>query len=335
MNAATPVPSIFDMQSLSSLQRGVRQDDPQALKATAQQFEALFLQMVLDSMRAATPQDGPFESEQTRFYHKLFDQQLAQTLAARGTTGLAAMIERQLAGKGEASAGHPAGLPLSPQATAMPLTIMANRPPAKDGTPRHDRSTLSTTDTAIPISRPAAVPLSPPVDAAVALPPTGAVLPADTPAARFAAAVWPYAVAASRTTGIPPQFLLAHAALESGWGRHEPRFADGRPSHNLFGIKAGGNWQGDAVQARTTEYVAGVAEQRVERFRAYASYAESFRDYARLLSESPRYAGVLGSRDSAAFAYGLQRAGYATDPAYAAKLEGIIHGPTLRQALIG
>jgi len=206
-------------------------------------------------------------------------------------------------------------LPLSPPATAMPL---------------------SSRDTSIPLPHPAvAAPFSPPVDAAAPLPPTSAAPPADTPAARFAAAVWPYAVAASRTTGIPPQFLLAHAALESGWGRHEPRFVDGRPSHNLFGIKAGGNWQGEAVEARTTEYVAGVAEQRVERFRAYASYAESFRDYARLLAESPRYAEVLGSRDATTFARGLQRAGYATDPAYADKLENLINGATLRQALIG
>jgi flagellar protein FlgJ len=89
------------------------------------------------------------------------------------------------------------------------------------------------------------------------------------------------------------------------------------------------------VEATTTEYVNGAAEQRVERFRAYGSYGEAFQDYAQLLAQSPRYAAVVGSRDAASFAGGLQRAGYATDPAYAAKLERIISGPTLRQALIG
>jgi len=163
----------------------------------------------------------------------------------------------------------------------------------------------------------------------------GAKVAPDGTARGFVAATLPHALAASREIGIPAHFLVAHAALESGWGKHEPRFADGRPSHNLFGIKAGSNWQGAVVEARTTEYVNGVAESRVERFRAYGSPAESFRDYARLLAGLPRYAGVLGSQDAATFAHGLQRAGYATDPDYAAKLEGIIHGPTLRQALIG
>jgi flagellar protein FlgJ len=128
---------------------------------------------------------------------------------------------------------------------------------------------------------------------------------------------------------------VAHAALESGWGRAEPRFADGRASYNLFGIKAGSNWPGPVVEASTTEFVNGVAEKRVERFRAYGSYAEAFQDYARLLAQSPRYAGVVGSQNPASFALGLQRGGYATDPAYASKLESIINGPTLRQALIG
>jgi flagellar protein FlgJ len=157
----------------------------------------------------------------------------------------------------------------------------------------------------------------------------------DGQAQSFIHGVWPHATAASRQTGIPPHFLVAHAALESGWGRAEPRFVDGRASHNLFGIKAGRNWQGAVVAAPTTEYVNGVAEQRVERFRAYGSYAEAFQDYAQLMAKSPRYAEVVASRDAGSFARGLQRAGYATDPLYASKLERIIGGPTLRTALTG
>jgi flagellar protein FlgJ len=147
------------------------------------------------------------------------------------------------------------------------------------------------------------------------------------------AAIWPHAETASRRTGIPAAFLVAQAALETGWGRSEARLADGRPSHNLFGIKAGANWQGPVAEAATTEYVNGVAETRVERFRAYGSYAEAFQDYAGLLAGSPRYAAVLGATEAASFARGLQRAGYATDPAYGAKLERIINGQTLRTAL--
>ncbi len=315
MNSATPIPSIFDTQSLSALKGGLRKDDPQALKAAAQQFEAVLLQMMLKSMRAASPKDGLFDSEQTRFYEEMLDAQLAQVMAAKGGMGLAAVIERQLS-RQEAVAAPDLenGLPLLPPARFLPaqppqrsLPLPTDKPPPP-----------------LPVER---SPLRPALSATG----TGA----DGQPQGFVASVWPHAAAASQQTGIPPHFLVAHAALESGWGRAEPRFADGRPSHNLFGVKAGGNWQGAVVEAGTTEYVNGVAEQRVERFRAYGSYAEAFQDYAQLLTRSSRYAEVVASRDAGSFARGLQRAGYATDPLYAAKLERIIGGATLRAALTG
>ena len=134
-----------------------------------------------------------------------------------------------------------------------------------------------------------------------------------------------HAEEASRSTGIPAKFMLAQAALESGWGKKEILAADGSTSHNLFGIKAGNGWKGRVVEAVTTEYVNGVPQKRVEKFRAYDSYADSFRDYANLLRSNPRYQSVLANAtDVAGFAQGLQRAGYATDPNYAAKLTNII-----------
>jgi flagellar protein FlgJ len=151
----------------------------------------------------------------------------------------------------------------------------------------------------------------------------------------FVNRVWPHAVEASRSTGIPPVFLVGHSALESGWGRAEMRKPDGSNSFNLFGIKAGKGWTGDTVEAATTEYVDGQPTKVIERFRAYASYEDCFRDYANLLRNSPRYTGVIGSQDGTEFARRLQQAGYATDPMYADKLSRIISGPTLRQALIG
>ena len=151
----------------------------------------------------------------------------------------------------------------------------------------------------------------------------------------FVNRVWPHAVEASRSTGVPPQFLVAHSALESGWGRSEIRKADGSSSFNLFGIKAGKNWTGQTVEATTTEYVDGQPQQVVERFRAYGSYEEGFRDYANLLRSNARYSAVIGSQDGTEFARRLQQAGYATDPMYADKLSRIINGPALRQALIG
>jgi flagellar protein FlgJ len=255
MNAADITPSIFDSSGLANIKRQARSNDPAALKAAAQQFEALFLQMVLKSMRDATPKEGLFDSDQTRLYEALLDQQLSQVLAAKGGTGLAKIIESQLSRDAE-SGGKP-----EPSASAS----------------------------------------------------------------GFIDKMMPHADAASRSSGIPAQFIVAQAALETGWGRAEPRGADGQPSYNIFGIKAGSHWTGPTVDATTTEYVDGVAQKRTERFRAYGSHAEAFEDYANLIAGNPRYAAVLGTRDPAAFAQGLARAGYATDPAYAEKLIRIIN----------
>ncbi|MEW5783146.1 MAG: rod-binding protein, partial [Pseudomonadota bacterium] len=118
MNPA--IPSVFDAQALTALKSGLRKDDPQALRAAAQQFEALFLQMVMKSMRAAAPQDGPFDSDQTRFYQELLDAQLAQVMASKGGTGLAALIERQLAPVAGGAVSEE-GLPLTPPQTPLPF----------------------------------------------------------------------------------------------------------------------------------------------------------------------------------------------------------------------
>lgn len=319
--SSSPIPSVFDTQSLSALKSGLRKDDPQALKAVAQQFEAVFLQMVLKSMRAATPQESMFDSDQSRFYQEMLDSQLAQVMSGKGSKGglgLAAVLERQLSRTNSVVAPvYEGGIPLTPPLRGVPLDPLQRSFPLPD----------NKTAPLIPLE---GSPVRPAIGAISSL---GEAQNGQAAAQTFAANLLPHAEAASRETGIPSHFLVAHAALESGWGRSEPRFADGRPSHNLFGIKAGTHWQGAVVEARTTEYVNGVAESRVERFRAYSSMTEAFQDYARLLSQSPRYAQVVGSTDAASFAQGLQRAGYATDPAYAAKLERIITGPTLRAAL--
>ncbi len=286
----------IDVNSLAQTRRLAHDDPRAALKGAAQQFEAVFLQMVLKAMRDASPREGLFDSEQSRLYQSMFDQQLAQTLSARGSTGLAAIIEKQLA----------RGLPAQAAGDAAP----AGLPPALRQAPP---------------ARPA--PAAPPAPA------EASAVPA--PARAFVGRLWPHALEAAGTTGIPPHFMIAQAALETGWGRNEPRLADGTPSHNLFGIKAGRGWEGPVAEAVTTEYVNGVAQRTVERFRAYPSYAEAFRDYAGLLTSSPRYAAVLNRQDASGFARGLQRAGYASDPMYAAKLERIIGGQALRAGMVG
>lgn len=136
--------------------------------------------------------------------------------------------------------------------------------------------------------------------------------------------------AAEEQTGIPATFMVAQAAHESGWGKREIKNTDGSSAHNLFGIKAGANWKGKVAQVTTTEVVDGQPRKVVAKFRSYDSYDASFRDYAQMMKDSPRYAKVVASGASAqGFAQGLQRAGYATDPAYADKLTRVIN-TTLR-----
>ncbi|MCD0505747.1 flagellar assembly peptidoglycan hydrolase FlgJ, partial [Bordetella petrii] len=132
------------------------------------------------------------------------------------------------------------------------------------------------------------------------------------------------AIEAARQTGVPARLILGQAALESGWGRRELKYENGSTSYNLFGIKAGSSWNGKVVNVLTTEYENGVARKVVQPFRAYASYEESFADYARLIGESPRYESVLGARDEIDAARRIQAAGYATDPAYADKLIAVM-----------
>jgi flagellar protein FlgJ len=135
-----------------------------------------------------------------------------------------------------------------------------------------------------------------------------------------------HAEQASKATGIPAKFMLGQAALESGWGKHEIKAADGSSSHNVFGIKATAGWKGKVVETATTEYINGVPQTKMQKFRVYDSYADAFNDYAKMLSSNPRYGAVIAnSHDATSFAKGLQKAGYATDPHYAAKLSNIIN----------
>jgi len=145
-------------------------------------------------------------------------------------------------------------------------------------------------------------------------------------AAAFIQAHTDAANAAEKETGIPAKFMIAQAAHETGWGRKEIRNADGTNSYNLFGMKAGPNWKGATTDITTTEYIGGKAHKVTQTFRAYSSFAESFADYANTMKNSPRYAAVVASgADANGFAKGLQKAGYATDPSYAAKLTRMIH----------
>lgn len=163
------------------------------------------------------------------------------------------------------------------------------------------------------------------VSKAIALAPTGP-LKTHSHQASFVQRHTAAAARVEQDSGLPSGFMLGQAGHETGWGRSEIKMKGGAPSHNLFGIKAGPGWKGKVAEITTTEFIDGAPRKVVAKFRAYDSYEASFRDYARLITESPRYAGASQQTASVqAYAKGLQRAGYATDPAYADKLSRAIN----------
>jgi flagellar protein FlgJ len=317
----------LDVQAVDELRIASKKDGQAGLEAAARQFEALFMNMMLKAMRDATPQDDLMDSEQSRLYTSMLDQQLSQSMASRGV-GLADVMIRQLRG----------GLPPEPEQETSPLASNGTGQQSAGDVPPLARlqSNLATQQQAQPSAPVAAPELPGPSSplAPLANPRAESHAPvALQPAApshvmEFQARLMPYAQQASQATGIPALFMLGQAALESGWGKRELRGLDGSPSHNLFGVKAGTNWKGPVVESVTTEYIGGVARKSVEKFRAYSSYADAFGDYANLLRSNPRYAQVLAQAvqglDAESFAQGLQQAGYATDPNYADKLSQII-----------
>jgi flagellar protein FlgJ len=274
-----------DGRSLDRLKLEASRDPKAAAKQVAGQFEALFMQQLLKSMRDAMPKSGLMDGSSTEMYTGMLDQQLAQSLSGR-PGGLSDMIAKQLTRniRGASEADAPA-VDVAPGAAAPWSLKNLVAAPAGQAAPA---MTASQTD--------------------------------------FVRRVWPHAAAAQQATGVPAGYVVGQAALESGWGRQEIRMPDGRSSFNVFGIKAGGNWKGATVDVTTTEYVDGQPRKSVEKFRAYGSYAEAFKDWAELMGGQARYGQVLRASGSVeGYARGMQRAGYATDPSYGAKLERTIN----------
>ena len=282
-----------DARSLNELKRNAKSNPDQALRQAAAQFEAVFMNMLMKSMREALPQDDPLNTESTRMYTGMLDQQYAQNLSGKGLGLAEAMVKQLSKNQSAASQG------VAPRSATTPdaASIQGLRE-------KLDAATR---------------------DAAAVRPQPGAAS-ASGGAQDFIRRNIDNAMEAQKTSGIPAHFILGQAALESGWGKREIRSADGANSHNLFGIKASGDWKGATASVMTTEYVNGAPRKVVEKFRAYESYAEGFRDYANLLAKNPRYSRVVGEqRDAAAFARNIQAAGYATDPLYAQKLTRVIN----------
>ena len=261
--------------SLAALRNTAARDPKAAIKEAAKQFEGLFMQELMKSMRQATMSSGMLDNEGTQLGTEMLDTQFAAKMTGlKGglSEAIARQLERQM---GVVAENKPAAPPINSLVQRTPL-----RPPAS--------------------------------------------------AQEFVALHSEAAKNAEGASGIPASFMVAQAAHETGWGKKAIRMADGSNSFNLFGIKAGADWKGATTKVMTTEFVNGQAKKLTQSFRAYSSYDESFADYARLMKTSPRYRDVVAQAGNAqAFAQGLQRAGYATDPAYADKLGRVIN-TTLR-----
>jgi len=301
----------IDSKGLSELRQGAKAGSADATKAAATQFEAMFVNMMLKSMRDATPQEGMLDNQQTKMFTTMLDQQTSQNIAKKGI-GLADVLVRQLSKTAGVNGANPAASAEAGVDAAMPAGGLTR---SMIDAAKLQRSIEAAGGNAA--ANAAAAPA-----ATTATPSTSR----HAHVRAFSDKLSAEAEEASRATGVPAKFMLGQAALESGWGRREIKAADGSTSHNLFGIKATGDWKGKTVDVATTEYVNGRATRKIERFRAYDSYADSFKDYAKLITNNPRYEKVLASGgDATAFARGLQKAGYATDPNYANKLAAVIN----------
>lgn len=280
----------IDSKSVGDLKSNMGKDPAGTAKAVAKQFESLFLNMVMKSMREATPKFDDTESETVNTFRGMYDQQLTQNLTSGSGIGLADMVEKQMA-----RMNNPA---LYATAVKHPQTLdMLSRPVAAKAAVSNSGNAAGS---------------------------------AATSPEQFVATVGNDAIAAATSLGLSPHLMLAHAALESGWGKRPITDAQGNNTYNLFGIKAGANWTGKTADIVTTEYVDGVAQKRVEKFRAYDSYADAFSDYAKLLQNRYGDATKAGS-DGKAFAASLQDGGYATDPNYASKLAQVTTHPALQR----
>lgn len=305
MNAAAPL--YADFSGLAELRARSVSDQAGSTAEVARQFESLLINQMVKSMRQASLGEGILDNDQSLFYRDMLDQQLSLHLSENGGIGLAKAIQRQL--EGAQADLHNSGMEIASY-RAKPVTT----PTIADGGFPPDAS-LAASETN-PGKNSDSTDVS------------------DWSSTDFVEKLWPWALEAASRIGLQPQALLAQAALETGWGQRMIRQGDGSPSHNLFGIKADNRWDGKRVSVSTLEYEDGSAVRRRDYFRSYDSFRESFNDYVEFLSANPRYDRALRSTsDSRAYFTALQKAGYATDPRYAQKIDSVMRGREMNQAL--
>ena len=282
-----------DFNQFAKLRAGAKGNDEQTIRQVARQFESLFTQMLLKASHGE-------------------DSGANDLLGGSGSDTYRDLYDQQMAG--QLSSGKGLGL-----ADLLTRQLLGKAAPAAA-----DAATVQRLAPRAPLAAAGEASYAPPLKSAER----------PTSADAFVDAISPHAERAARELGIPARVLVAQAALETGWGQKSIKNADGSDSHNLFGIKASRGWAGATTDTATHEYVAGERRAEQASFRSYASVGEAFDDYVSFIKDNPRYADALRHGGNAEhYVAGLQQAGYATDPGYAAKIAKIAYGKTLQSAL--
>ena len=339
----------LNFQQFGDMKLRARENSDDAAAAVARQFEGLFVQQMLAAMRSASNIDAGQHSSYMDFYQEMYDKQLAQTIAGQDRLGVAKLIMQQIPGdQDSALAAAPAAaleMPPIKGATMPAKPVVEARIEAVSATPKVDFEARVAATSPTVGEATAALATTAEANANVVL---GKVVADDFAELaqieranqrwqqphNFIADIWPDARRAAQSLGVSPGLLVAQSVLETGWGRHTLKFDDGRNSYNLFGIKAGNDWQGPALSRASLEFRGGALQTEVSRFRAYATPADSLADYVDFIQSNPRYRQALSSAgDDEAYIRAIQDAGYATDPHYADKVVGILRGELLQQTL--
>jgi peptidoglycan hydrolase FlgJ len=308
-----------DFKGLAALKHQARKESPEALKETAKQFEAIFLNSVLKSMREAKLADGIMDNDQSQFYKEMYDQQLAVHLSGSPGVGLADLIVKQLSHE-EPEASEKLELEDYLNRSAGSAKPVAGRRQAVDSTVSRPANSpdLVMDVNAIDEPDPAEMPLK-----------NNPAVPINS-VQDFVRQLQPFAEQAAQELGVESRVIMAQAALETGWGRSLIKNSNGSNSFNVFNIKADKSWQGKQAQVATLEFEDGIAKKVNAGFRTYSSFKESFQDYVSFIKSNPRYHNALKQVGNAErYMHELQRAGYATDPNYANKVISIYRGNTL------
>lgn len=299
--------NFFDLGNLDSLRQNALKSDAssdaskEALKKAAAQFESIFTQMLLKSMRKANEafedKDSPFNSSGVKFFEEMHDQQMSVELSSNGSLGLADLIVQQLS---------PDGKEFTPGSVLRTMADFAS-----------DKRASGAVDSTTEVkAKPQAV-----ADTSANEQSENRFEDAES----FISSVWEHAKNAAEKIGLNPAVMVAQAALETGWGKHIISKADGTSSNNLFNIKSDRSWQGDKASKVTLEFEQGVPVKKQASFRSYQSIKDSVNDFVDFLNENPRYQEALNNTaEPAAFLDSLQKAGYATDPNYADKIKQVL-----------